>query len=244
MKKLMGYFSQDIRIHSMYVSWSHQQSQTSFSDIDIWIVCMEESDLASCSKTLPQELDKLLEIVVYYNSTPNHFFFVIKPDIQLDINIISASQYFNIKSLKKPLLNNFTLSPNIWSKGSSVYTQLTKKLLMWYTALYRGISKYKRWDYIVAIRFLQSIRDNHIRWLINLLQQWLDIQNKVNINRTILDPKLRELLKDLYPKPEKKEIAKAIQSTNKIFDMVSQKYKITKTSNSRSEKVKKIFKDI
>ncbi len=74
---------------------------------------MEESDLASCSKTLPQELDKLLEIVVYYNSTPNHFFFVIKPDIQLDINIISASQYFNIKSLKKPLLNNFTLSPNI-----------------------------------------------------------------------------------------------------------------------------------
>ncbi len=66
----------------------------------------------------------------------------------------------------------------------------------------------------------------------------------MNINRTILDPKLRELLKDLYPKPEKKEIAKAIQSTNKIFDMVSQKYKITKTSNSRSEKVKKIFKDI
>jgi predicted nucleotidyltransferase len=77
-KSIQKHFDQDTRIHSIYLSGSHAKNATKFSDIDIRIVCMEESDLLSLIKTLPEELKSLFnQNISYHNATPYHFFFLL-----------------------------------------------------------------------------------------------------------------------------------------------------------------------
>lgn len=238
-KNIQDHFDQDVRIHSVYLSGSHRKNASNFSDIDIRIVCMEEADLLSLINTLPEELKSIFsKDIVYYTTTPYHFFFLLPWHKQLDINIVSAAQYFSIKSNdQQPLINNFTPSPNFNKKEEKDW--IYNKLLEWYATLHRCMSKYIKEDYMVAVRFIQSIRENYIFWLIWCIQDWFRVENKVDIDTILLESDIGELIMDLYPKPKKQEIKKALFVIDRLFVSIAEKNWLHSKIKSRSIKIQK-----
>lgn len=192
-----------------YTGSTAKSTENIFSDIDIWIIVYEESQWESVIKRYIEKVQTYDNVLEVYRSTYSHFFITYKSGAILDINIMTAPMYFGTQSTNKKM---------IFSRSSfdGFDIKLTRSLFVKaINSIERSTSKTLRGEYWVVPRFMNSFREDYILPLLNLGEK-LTYINKVQVEFTNLETDLKDMLFDLFCRPERKSCKKAIISAIKI----------------------------
>ncbi len=229
--KIVNSLEKDQRVGSIFVTGSLKNKKiTDFSDIDLWIIFSEESGLNIFKQEIASVFSKFGIINGVYDCTAHHFFVVYKNGVQIDLNLVSAAQYFSIKSDdgKTKILFDRQLYLSDRSKFLEEHKNyhLKKYLLIGYTTLERCVSKFLKQDYFVAVRFLDSVRHNAILPLLPFVEDQR-ISNAVALEIERLSPKIKELFIRTYSKPTFRGNLESMMATLEILGDISAKVNIS-----------------
>lgn len=224
LSKIVNVMKKDARISSAFLTGSFVKNETTeFSDIDLWLILLEESGINSFRVQVKDIFSRLAPLYGVYECTAHHYFVVYKSGIQIDLNLMTAAQYFSIKDkqVKKILFDKklFLIKKGeLDDRSARKYAE--EKLFVGVTTLERGVSKYIKKEYFVAARFLDSVRSGAILSLLPFIDKE-EIPDMVTLNIDNLTPRVRKLFISSYSKPTKKDCFKSIKATIGLLKIVS-----------------------
>lgn len=199
--QMCSLFSKDSRVQLLFTTGSTaKNSHTSYSDVDVWIVVREERFLESFIKDFPVIISNKFKTKEYYSATRTHYFFVIDSAIALDLNVLTAAQFFSARSSIDVLIKKDIHKPDVEMKiySSNITSDNQKQLFLKGTvSLMRILSKIKKHDYVNAARFLSSLRDGVIVALLNRKYESV-VKNAVDINFNLLPKKQVDLFNKMF----------------------------------------------
>jgi predicted nucleotidyltransferase len=226
--KIVNGLKVDQRILLIFASGSMNSGLVSkFSDIDLWIVLSEESGINLFKTEIFSIFSKFFKLSGVYKCTEHHYFVICSSGIQIDLNITTAAQYFSLIKIKdKRMLfdrNHFISKTN--NLQTSRENFIKEKLLIGSTTLERGINKFIKGDYFVAVRFLESVRNSSILPLLPLVDKEKFI-NIVSFDIKNLNIKHRILFEESFARPTKESCLKAIISEFELLVIIKNRLKI------------------
>ena len=216
-------FGNDDRVQLIFATGSTaKDAHTKYSDVDIWIVIREEKQLSAFIQELSTTIARIFPDNAHYNTTSTHYFFILETSVVLDLNIITAAQYFSIQSpkriiQKKPNKKQIHRHKHIETMTSDSVDVLFLKGTI---GLMRILSKIKKKDYWSAPRFIASVREIAI---IPLMQRKHPsaIKNIVDIDLKKLPRRQALLLQDTFAAPKEKDCVKGLLAALQLLKSLS-----------------------
>jgi predicted nucleotidyltransferase len=226
LSNVTGVLKHDERIQSIFLLGSLQKGKTSpVSDIDLWVILSEESGINTICKELNILFAKTGVLLGIYECTAHHYFIIYRNGVQVDLNFVTAASYWSVVSSKsKTVLFDRTLS--MGEKNSRLIknksADISRLLLVGYTTLERGLSKFIKKDYFVVVRFLDAVRHNSIIPLLPFFEKE-KIPNAVSLNIDNLSAEVKQLLIHSYAKPVENSCRESMTSTLLLLDLIAKK---------------------
>ncbi len=237
--KIKEYYASSIYVHSIYLAWSYNEDkQNLWSDIDLWIVCYEESHLKIFVEMIVHDMKLIYDILWRYRPIYYHYFFILSDYKQLDINIVSHAQFCSMqKSLKMISKNHIESSDvsGIWNNKIS----LQQLIQMIYAEIERTIPKIIKWEYVVAVRFITGIRENLLMQLM-ALTGIIKYNNKADINIQHTSTGVVECFYDTFCRPEKNSISIGVKAILNILEIICEENNLNEY-DIQKEKIQKIL---
>lgn len=183
-------------LYQVFISGSTStETESIFSDLDLWIIFREEVGLKVYLNNLGQLLPKNYKIETIEICTPTHFFLHLADGWQIDLNLATAAVYHSLSSEKKSIL--IDSSPATIKDDNLLSTPfLTKGISL----LERSLSKFEARKYTQVVRFSNTVRDQFIIPLLSIAH----IERPKSIAEfdiSQLKPALRKCVKLMYPQP-------------------------------------------
>jgi hypothetical protein len=207
-------------IYLAFISGSiPKNSQTSFSDIDVWIIFREESALNYSLHAIPELFGKSVEIEHISISTPTHFFVFTKDKLQIDLNLSTAAAYHSILSPSKNVLVDF--SPTNLTKGASSQINYYKAV----KTLERTVSKFLSRQEFVVPRFLSGLRDES---LLPLLGTYFEnkVPTIIQVNLKDFPAPVRLHLKRTFVRPDRESCREGILSAVWLLEYLARHFDV------------------
>lgn len=144
-------------IYLVFISGSiPKASETTFSDIDIWIIFREEAALNRTLYSLTDLVNPWVNVEHITQCTPTHFFIFSTDKLQVDLNLSTAAEYHSLLSANKKTIVDVT--PHHQVNEAENQFQFYKAV----KTLERTISKYLSHQLYVVPRFLTGLRDESL----------------------------------------------------------------------------------
>lgn len=224
--KITDALKDDERIQAIFLLGSMQKGRaTPISDIDLWIILFEESGINTICEELNAIFSKPGILLGIYKCTAHHYFIIYRKGIQVDLNFVTAASYWSIiDSKSKTILFDRTLSlaeknPRTIKNKSE---DISRILLVGYTTLERGVSKFLKKDYFVVVRFLDTARHNSIIPLLPFFEKE-KILNAVSLKLDNLSDEVKQLLIHTYAKPTEASCRESLLNSLKLLDFIAKK---------------------
>lgn len=224
--KIARVLKDDERIQTIFLLGSLQKGKASpVSDIDLWVIIFEESAINTICKELGVLFAKAGALLGIYECTAHHYFLIYQNGVQVDLNLISAASYWNVVGSKnKTVLFDRTLSltkknPHVIKNKSK---DISRLLLIGYTTLERGVSKFIKKDYFVVIRFLDAVRHNSIIPLLPFFEKE-KIPNAVSLNIDNLSAEVKQMFIHSYAKPVEINCRESLINCLLLLDLIAKK---------------------
>lgn len=246
-KKITFSLKKDERISSVFIEGSlKHKNVTNFSDVDLWLIFSEESGINSFKEEISKIFSKFGIITGIYDCTAHHFFIVYNDGVQIDLNLITAAQYFSIKNIESEI--NVLFDRQLYLSGRSVFLKKSKNfyarklLLVGYATLERALSKFLKCNYFVVVRFLDSIRHNSILPLLPFIENQ-KIPNAVSLEIEKLSSEVQELFIQTYSKPTRESNIESLRASLNLLGMIASRLEIN-DFNNQNDKIEKVLNKI
>lgn len=242
LSKVSTFLEKDERINSIFVAGSLKtEAVTDFSDIDLWLIFSEESGINSFKEEVTKVFSKFGILMGVYDCTAHHFFVVYKSGVQVDLNLITAAQYFSIRNDSGENQVLYDRQLYVLERGQLAARKkeeyIKRLLLVGYSTLERSVSKFLKENYFVVVRFLDAVRHNSILPLLSFAAG----QKKptaVSLKMDSLDPRLKALFIKSYTKPTRESGLEGLEASLELLGTLAVKYRI-KDFDARYKKIKK-----
>jgi len=226
LSNVTGVLKNDERIQAIFLLGSLQKGKTSpVSDIDLWVILSEESGINTICKELNALFSKTGVLLGIYECTAHHYFIIYRNGVQVDLNFVTAASYWSIIGSKnKTVLFDRTLSlaeKNLRAVKNKT-EDISRLLLVGYTTLERGVSKFLKKDYFVVVRFLDAVRHNSIIPLLPFFEKE-KIPNAVSLNIDNLSAEVKQLLIHSYAKPIEISCRESLINSLLLLDFIAKK---------------------
>lgn len=219
LKTLKLFYQKKSWIYGVFLTWSAStKTVNEFSDIDVWLVFRTESAYNLGIKSVSEDFYKIFNLVGSYSCTPSHLFFVLKNWIQIDLNMITAAQYFSILDSKSHtfIVDNINYFMP-WHLSDSDISQI---LLEWFTTLERTLSKYSKWEDFAVLKFVNEVREGIVVPLMNEVYPWF-FKNPISIDISKLSDSHRNLFLWSFCVPENWSLLSSIKNLFTLLNEVS-----------------------
>lgn len=246
-KKITSSLEKDERICSVFIEGSLKyKNNNKFSDIDLWLIFSEEFGINSFKEEILRIFSKFGVIVGIYDCTAHHYFIVYGNGIQIDLNLITAAQYFSIKNNDNEINVLFDrqlyLSSRVDFLEEAKQAYARKLLLVGYATLERALSKFIKSNYFVVVRFLDTIRHNSILPLLPFVENQ-KISSAVSLEIEKLSKEVQDLFIQTYSKPTRESNIESLLASLNLLKIIANKLKI-EDFNNQNEKIEKVLTKI
>lgn len=237
----------DERINSIFVAGSLKTDAfTDFSDIDLWLIFSEESGINSFKEEVVKIFSKFGIIMGVYDCTAHHFFVVYKNAVQIDLNLITAAQYFSIRNDSGENQVLFDRQLYVLERGQLTARKkeehVRRLLLVGYSTLERSLSKFLKENYFVVVRFLDGVRHNSILPLLSFTTGQKK-PSAVSLKMDSLGPGLKALFIKSYAKPTRESGLEGLGASLELLRTLAAKHAV-RDFDFKYKKIKKTLTNL
>lgn len=221
--RLAQLFTADDRVDAMWVAGSlGNDTATSLSDIDLWLLFQEEAALRAFADDLTRIFEQAGALEGVTASTAHHWFVTYRSGIQVDLNMVSAATYCSLRAMPEQVLFDKTMlvRPLVATHVAQERLRIEDRLLVGWTSLARCTSKFLKDDYIVVTRFLDGVRNAVVLPLMPTIDS-VDVPNRVSLRVEALSPVVRALFIRTYADPTADRCRDAIHACMELLDLVT-----------------------